>query len=290
MTGIRRETGFHELRPRLLGIAYRITGSIADAEDVVQEAWLRFQRTEAVDDMVGWLVTIVSRLALDELKRAHRRRETYVGPWLPEPVCVSPTTDPAVAAEIADSLTLAFLQLLDTLTPAERVAFLLADIFDRPYTQVALVLGRSEAASRQLASRARRRIGGLPLPRASDADAATATEFVAAMLGGDIDRLLQLVAPDVILVSDGGAEIRAARRPVVGALRVTRFLRTIGSRFGDVPCVPYPLNHGTSYAAVLDNVVLAVIDPEVADGVVRSVRIILNPAKLHRANSALDIE
>ena len=151
-------------RPRLVGLAYRITGSVADADDVVQEAWMRFHRAgpETVERPAAWLTTVVARLALDQLKAAHHQREVYVGPWLPEPVASDPLSvarpGPEEMAELAQSLTLGFLHVLETLSPVERVVFVLADVFDVPYKEIAEAVGRSPAACRQLASRARRRI------------------------------------------------------------------------------------------------------------------------------------
>jgi RNA polymerase sigma-70 factor, ECF subfamily len=281
------EDAFTAQRPRLLGLAYRITGSITDAEDVLQEAWLRMERsdTSRVEDPTGWLVTMVSRLALDELKRAHRRREEYVGPWLPEPVPTNGAgTDPAETVELAESLTLAYLQLLETLSPAERVALLLADVFDVPFAGIAEVLDRSEASCRQLASRARRRLRDtkpLELPR-SDAPFDPAP-FIAAVTSGDMEMLMALLAPDVVLHSDGGALVRAARRPVVGADRVARLMTNLAQRL-DLSALelhPHVINHSPGFLVGFAGEVFGAFAAEIDDeGLVSSLWIMINPDKL----------
>lgn len=215
---------FETERPRLTGVAYRITGSLADAEDVVQETWIRWSAhaAEDVDNPAGWLTTVTSRLALDRLRAQRRRREVYVGPWLPDAV---PTTRGVEdTADLAESLTLGFLVVLDSLGPAERVAFLLADVFGEPYPVIAEVLGKSEAACRQLVSRARRKMHSsrpdegarVPAPASSE----LLIQLVASVLTGDEEGALRLLDPDVVLVTDAGPTRRAARSPVVGARQV----------------------------------------------------------------------
>jgi RNA polymerase sigma-70 factor (ECF subfamily) len=217
---------FERERRRLTGLAYRITGSVADAEDVVQEAWMRWAGAdrEVIANPAGWLTTVTSRLAVDRLRGQRRRREVYVGPWLPDPV--STAGSPEQTAELAESLQVGFLMVLDRLGPAERVAFLLADVFGEPYPVIADALGKSEEACRQLVSRARRKvraerpeIGGV-----RTAPVELLGDLVAAVLADDEERALSLLDPDVILLSDGGPSRRAARRPVVGAHRVQRLI------------------------------------------------------------------
>ena len=214
---------FEALRPRLFGIAYRMTGSVGDAEDACQDAWLRWQRVDrdTVDNAEAYLVRVVTRLALDRLQSAQHRRETYVGPYLPEPlVADDPATQPEVAAELADSLTFAFLVLLDELAPKERAVLLLHDVFGYPFDEIGPMVDLSPVACRQLASRTRRKLDherealrrpdearehelvGQPARRRSRAVTST--------------RSCTLLAPDVVLLSDGGAQRHAARRPVVG--------------------------------------------------------------------------
>jgi RNA polymerase sigma-70 factor (ECF subfamily) len=227
---------FEGERPRLTGLAYRITGSLADAEDVVQEAWIRWAAREAggVENPAGWLTTVTSRLALDRLRAQRRRREVYVGPWLPDPVPTARSVEET--AELAESLTLGFLVLLDSLGPFERVAFLLGDVFGEPYPVIAEVLGKNEPACRQLVSRARRKMQtARPAGRAPDPSPASADllmQLMDSVLAGDEERALSLLDPDVVLISDAGAARRAARRPVVGAKRVNQLLKGGWRLFG----------------------------------------------------------
>jgi RNA polymerase sigma-70 factor, ECF subfamily len=228
---------FEALRPRLFGIAYRMTGSVGDAEDACQDTWLRWQAVDRarVDNPEAFLVRTVTRLAIDRLRSAHHRKETYVGPYLPEPLVVDDATEtqPEVAAEMADSLTLAFLVLLDELSPVERAVLLLHDVFGYPFDEVAAMVDSSPAACRQLASRTRRRLqdGRLEVrrPRAQEEQ-----ELVGALLAtvasGDIEQVMTLLAPDIVLLSDGGAEHHAARRPVVGPDRVARLTVNLARR------------------------------------------------------------
>jgi RNA polymerase sigma-70 factor (ECF subfamily) len=231
-----RADEFELLRPRLFGIAYRMTGSVSDAEDACQDAWLRWQRVDrdAVDNAEAYLVRVVTRLALDRLQSAQHRRETYVGPYLPEPLVEDdPTAQPETAAELSDSLTLAFLVLLDELAPVERAVLLLHDVFGYTFDEVAAMVDSTPAACRQLASRTRRKLdherNALRRP-----DEAREQELVERLLAtiatGDIDEVMALLAPDVVLVSDAGAERHAARRPVIGPDRVARLLVNLAKR------------------------------------------------------------
>ena len=219
---------FERERPRLTGLAYRITCSLADAEDVVQEVWIRWASQDAtVDNPAGWLTTVTSRLALDRLRAQRRRREVYVGPWLPDPV---PTArDVEETAELAESLTLGFLVLLDSLGPYERVAFILGDVFGEPYPAIAEILRKSEPACRQLVSRARRKLDsarpGAGTPPPVTASAELLEQLMASVLAGDEQRTLSLLHPDVVLISDAGPARRAARHPIAGAERVQQLLK-----------------------------------------------------------------
>jgi RNA polymerase sigma-70 factor, ECF subfamily len=220
---------FEGERPRLTGLAYRITGSLADAEDVVQEAWIRWaaEGVGRVNNPAGWLTTVTSRLALDRLRAQRRRREVYVGPWLPDPVPTAPGAEET--AELAESLTLGFLVLLDSLGPFERVAFLLGDVFGEPYPVIAETLGKTEPACRQLVSRARRKVrsaqpgSGAPVPVPASAKLLVA--LMESVLAGDEERVLKLLDPDVVLISDAGPARRAARLPVIGAKRVQQLIK-----------------------------------------------------------------
>ncbi len=235
---------FEAERDRLWGVAYRITGVAADADEMVQDTWLRWQRagTESADAPIanpaGWLTTVVGRLALDRLRSAQRRRERYVGPWLPEPVDVDPlhgvgVVDPESASLLAESLSLGFMAVLERLGPVERVVFLLHDVFDLPFTEIAGIVDRTPAATRQIGVRARRRVRAERprfAPEPADLDTLTA-RFLEAAYSGDPTDLHALLADDVVLVADAGAERRAARAPIVGPHRVGRYLVGLAKRF-----------------------------------------------------------
>ncbi|QNE17891.1 RNA polymerase sigma-70 factor [Kribbella qitaiheensis] len=220
---------FAEHRAVLVGAAYRVVGSMVDAEDVVQETWLRWAAADRSDvrDVRAYLIRITSRLALNRLRQQKSRREQYVGPWLPEPIAAAPAgDDPAAVAELADSVSMAMLVVLETLTPLERAAFVLREVFELPFSEIGDTLGRSEAAVRQLAHRAREHVHARQ-PR-QQVDKARHTEvtsqFLAAAWSGDLDQVVSLLAPDVVLVSDGGGKRKAALRPLLGADKVARWL------------------------------------------------------------------
>lgn len=227
-------------RPRLVGLAYRLLGSVVDAEDVVQEAWIRWSKVDhaSIERPAAWLTTVVSRLGLDRLRSRQRERTEYVGPWLPEPLVESISAhsmeggQPERAAELSDSLTTAFLTMLEELTPEERLVLLLVDVFDEPFRSVAATLDRSEESCRQLAVRARRKLRSHPERRstARPDQLAVASAFIGAVLSGDIDLVTSMLAPGAILTSDGGARHKAARRPIVGADRIARFVVNLGQR------------------------------------------------------------
>lgn len=226
---------FERARPRLRAVAYRLLGSMSEAEDAVQECWLRLRRVDpaTIADLRGWLVTAVGRIALDTLRARRTARRAYSGTWMPEPLVASDEPDPEQEAVIADSIGLALLVVLDTLAPPERLAFVLHDVFDVPFEQIASIVGRSPEAVRQLASRARRRVRrAAPQP---DADLAVQRSvvdaFLAASRSGDFEHLLAVLDPDVVLRSDGGGTGPLARPPIVGAAAVARRLQTTGPRF-----------------------------------------------------------
>jgi RNA polymerase sigma-70 factor (ECF subfamily) len=239
MTSLGEE--FEALRPRLLRLAYSQLGSLAEAEDVVQEAWLRLQRSDrsAIEDLRAWLTTVVGRLGLDALGSARARREQYVGPWLPDPLVDARAADgdPADRVTLDESVSLALLFVLERLTPAERTAFILHDVFAYSFEEIAAVVGRTPQAARQLASRARRHVVE-QRPRQSgtpEQQARLVRAFAAAAGGGDIEALLDVLDPDVVMRSDGGGRARAARKPLVGADRVSRALSALArTSLGDV--------------------------------------------------------
>jgi len=222
---------FEAQRPRLLRLAYASTGSLAEAEDCVQEAWLRLQRAagrDTIRDLGAWLTTTVSRLALDALGSAKARRERYQGPWLPEPLVenLASTADPADRVTLDESVSMALLVVLETLSPAERTAFLLHDVFGLSFEEVANVVGRSAAAARKLASRARRHVRGdrprVPPTRAQQRELIAA--FTAACAEGDLERLLSLLDPGVVWRADGGSKVRAVPPLARGAAAIARLL------------------------------------------------------------------
>jgi RNA polymerase sigma-70 factor, ECF subfamily len=287
-------------RRRLNGIAYRITGSLADADDVVQEAWLRFAKAgpESIDNPAAWLTTVVARLSLDQLKSARREREVYVGPWLPEPVASDPLAasrpGPEEMVELASSLTLGFLHVLETLSPVERVVFVLADVFDVPFKEIAETVGRSPDACRQVASRARRRVHDARPQRYAPPDdeaARVVAEMLAATTNGDIDGLVKLLAEDAVLVSDGGAHKRAARHPIKGRDRLARFLANIGQRYDAEHAVlePVVLNGELGIVISVKGRREAAIGFEVEDGLVREVHIIAADDKLAALDRPIDM-
>jgi len=206
-----------ELRPLLFSIAYRMLGSVGDAEDVVQEALLRYDEAEGFESPKAWLTSVVTRLAIDQLRSARARRETYVGEWLPEPL-VNGDDDPAAHAEQADTLSMAFLLLLERLTPVERAVFLLHDVFAYRYDEIAGLIGRSEANCRQLGVRARRHVEAeKPRFEASRHERdELAARFFAAVQDGDVDELVGMLAADAVVVGDGGGKAPQWATPIVG--------------------------------------------------------------------------
>jgi RNA polymerase sigma-70 factor (ECF subfamily) len=279
---------FAAARPRLVGIAYRLLGTTADADDVVQEAWIRWRGTDrsVVRNHDAFLTTVVTRLALDRLRRRKREEDRYVGPWLPSPL-VEP--DPADTAELADSMTTAFLLMLERLTPDERAAFLLSDVFDEPFHVVADVMERSEEACRQLSSRARRKLRDEHRERARGGRAArdVVDRFLVAIASGDEAGALACVSADAVLVSDGGANRRAARRPVVGPDRIVRLVSNLWGRLPGTWRVDVALVGGVPGILVSDarDELYLAMGFEVRDGTIDRVFSVLNPDKLAGATT-----
>src|SRR5436190_7735561 len=226
---------FERQRPRLRAVAYRMLGSLSEADDAVQESWLRLNRSDPdeVTNLSGWLTTVVARVSLDMLRARRSRREEYVGSWLPEPiVSLDEEADPEKQALLADSVGLALLVVLEALSPSERLAFVLHDMFGLPFEEIAPIVERSPAAARQLASRARRRVQGTPPP--TDADLSEQRELVDAFLAaarvGDFEGLVAVLDPDVVFNLDTGGAPPRARAPVVGADAVAHQVVTSGYR------------------------------------------------------------
>ena len=280
---------FETARPRLLGIAYRMLGSRAEAEDVVgdvAERWLRADRA-TIREPEGWLVTVTTRRALDVLRSARVQREEYPGSWLPEPIATD--ADPGLDVERRESLTMGFLLLLERLTPIERAVFVLHDALDHPYELVAEAVGRSEDACRQALSRARRHVAvpARRTPAERQHAEEVAAHFMATSVGGDLDALLAALSPDVVVASDGGGIVKAAFRPVVGPRRVARFLTNIAGRMGEDPLVvPCELN-GRPGAIIHAPTGWTALAVDTDGDVVTAVHVVANPAKLERLVAAL---
>lgn len=228
---------FQSHRSHLLAVGYRVTGSVADAEDAVQESWLRLAGTdiESVENLRAWLTTVVARICLDRLKSAATRRETYVGQWLPEPVVTAwnaPSADPLELVVQSEDTRLAALVVLDSLSPPQRVAFVLHDGFAVPFDDVAAILGVSAAAARQLASRARKQVDATPLPVADPEHDAAVTRLMAAMASGDVDLVAQALHPDCRMIGDSGGTTRTAARIVRGPDKCARFFLGLVQMYG----------------------------------------------------------
>jgi RNA polymerase sigma-70 factor (ECF subfamily) len=236
MTASTRVDEFEALRPYLLAVAYRLTGTVADAEDIVQDAWLRWNgaKTEAITDLRAWLTTVVSRLGLDRLRSAAHRRETYVGEWLPEPVVTGfDGSDPLALVVAGEDARFAAMVVLERLTPDQRVAFVLHDGFAVPFGEVASLLGVSDATARQLASRARRAvITSAPEPVPDDAHNEVAGALMAALAEGDMKAVVRLLHPEVTFTGDSNRRAPTAARVIHGPDKVARFLFGLATRYG----------------------------------------------------------
>jgi RNA polymerase sigma-70 factor (TIGR02957 family) len=293
------EEEFDKLRPSAFAIAYRMLGSVSEAEDVVQEGLLRLHKAGARGERIvsprAYLSTVVSRLSLDQLRSARVQRETYVGEWLPEPLLASADADPARKAEMADSLSLAFLVLLESLSPEQRAAFLLREVFDEPYDRIAKIVGTSEQNARQLAARARRHVEERrPRFEASrEQREELAARFFAAAEEGDLEGLEELLAHDVVLRGDGGGKAPALARAVHGRARVARTLiaglRAL-TRFG-ITSRREQVN-GQPGALFLDREggLIGVMILDVAEGQVQAVSSISNPDKLRHLGPLADLD
>ena len=276
-------------RPRLVGLAYRLLGSVADADDVVQDAWIRWSRAdhESIERPAAWLTTVVSRLGLDRLRSRRREQVDYVGPWLPEPL-IRPigADDPENASVLADSLTTSFLVMLERLSPEERLVVLLVDVFGEPFASVATLLDRTDEACRQIAVRARRKLAAAndrtDRRRPSQREQlAIASAFVGAIMSGDLDAVTAMLTPTAVLTSDGGARRHAARRPVVGPERIARFMINLERRLPrDVDFDPVWVNGSPGVVMRLHGRVFMVTVLDIVDGLVDRQYSILNPDKL----------
>jgi RNA polymerase sigma-70 factor (ECF subfamily) len=284
MSTARIDDPFVEHRSLLFTVAYELLGSAADAEDVLQESWLRWAAVDRdeVRDARAYLVRIVTRQALNHLRSVSRRREEYVGEWLPEPLLTSP--DVAEDVELAESLSIAMLTVLETLGPSERAVFVLHEVFDMPYDEIADAVGKTPAAVRQIAHRAKDHVAARrPRVRVVPAEHEEVVErFVAALNTGDLQGLMDVLAPEVVSVADGGGKVRgAARRPIVGADRLARYL--VGGMAkveGVLFASPTWVNGQPGIRMELDGQVVGVVSLTVVDGRVTHIYSIANPDKL----------
>ncbi|MGR4884064.1 RNA polymerase sigma-70 factor [Streptomyces sp. LARHCF249] len=285
---------FEELRPLLFSIAYRILGSVGEAEDAVQESWLRFDASPTRPASAkAFLSATVTRIAIDVLRSARVRREEYVGPWFPEPLLTDPYEDPARAAELADSVSMAALLLLERLSPLERSVFVLREVFAFGFDEIATAVGRSEAACRQLLVRARRHMqDGRPRFEADGQERRElASRFFDALREGDVDGLQSLLAADVSMVGDGGGKAPQLARAVIGAENAARLLASVVPLLArvDVTFEQHELN-GQPGAIFLDRdgKVLHALTLEVLDGQIQTIRSVINPDKLGHLGPVAD--
>jgi RNA polymerase sigma-70 factor (ECF subfamily) len=289
------EAEIEEQRRLTFAIAYRMTGSVSDAEDIGQEAFVRLERARregaTVESPRAWLSTATTRLAIDHMRSARARRESYIGPWLPEPLLTEGGPGPAERAEVADTVSQAFLVLLESLSPVERAVFLLRDVFGYEYPQIAEAVGKGEENCRQIATRARKHVEGREAR--FEADRAHGEElldrFLEASASGDVEALKQVLATDAVVYSDGGGKVSAARHPFSGVERIARFMVKITSR--------RPATAGFRRRRIAvngqpgqmligpDGSVTDVLSVEVADGRIQTIRIVRNPDKLRHLQS-----
>ncbi|MGW0199320.1 RNA polymerase sigma-70 factor [Nonomuraea sp. NPDC003201] len=289
-----RAEEFQELRPLLFSLAYRILGSVSEAEDAVQETWLRFEATPTEPRSTkAFLSATVTRISIDVLRSARVRREEYVGPWLPEPLLADPYQDPERSAELADSLSMAALVLLERLSPLERAVFVLREVFDFGFPEVASAVGRSEAACRQLAVRARRHMAaGRPRFEADRKERdELASRFFDALREGDVVGLQNLLAADVSMVGDGGGKAPQLAKAVIGAQNVARLLASAFPRMALVGVTGEPHEVNGQPGAIFrdrDGKVLHTLTLDVLDGQIQTIRAVINPDKLGHLGTVAD--
>jgi RNA polymerase sigma-70 factor (ECF subfamily) len=287
------------LRPLLFSIAYRMLGTVSDAEDIVQETFLRHQRAVGegtrIESTKAYLSAVTTRLAIDHLRSARVRRESYVGQWLPEPLLTDDgTEDPAAQAEQADSLSMAFLLVLERLNPVERAVFLLHDVFGYGYDEVARIVGKGEANCRQLATRARRHLEEsrrrFDASRQEQQD--LADRFFAAVADGDVDRLVETLAADVVVYGDGGGKAPQWMVPIAGVDKVSRLFAAVGSQMRELGIRLEPREVNGQPGALgfdADGRITNVFVLDVAGGAVQTIRSVINPDKLHHLGPVSDV-
>jgi RNA polymerase sigma factor (sigma-70 family) len=275
---------FQQFRPRLLEVAYRMLGSLSESEDAVQETWVRLDRSEsaAIDNLPGWLTVAIGRVCVDALRNRRSRREDYPGTWLPEPVVTLDETGPEQDAVVADSIGMALLTFLDSLSPAERLSFVLHDMFGVSFEEIGGILERSELAARQLASRGRRRVRGAPVP---DSDLAQQREvvdaFLAASRSGHFESLIEVLDPDVTFRIDTGAIAPGTRPPILGAQEVANEVLSRGPQFAQL-ARPATVNAAAGLLIGPPGKVLGVVSFTIVRRRIVRIDIVADPAKLER--------
>jgi len=285
---------FEELRPLLFAIAYRILGSVAEAEDAVQETWLRYESSATQPTSAkAFLSAVVTRISIDVLRSARVRRETYVGAWLPEPLLTDPYADPARSAELADSLSMAALLLLERLSPLERAVFVLRDVFGFGFLEIGSAIGRSEAACRQLAARARRHMDdGRPRFEADRREREElATRFFEALRDGDVDGLRELLAADVQMVGDGGGKAPALAKAVIGADNVARVLASNYPLLAKIDATVQPREVNGQPGAIIrdrNDKIVGTMTLDILGGRIQTIRSVVNPDKLGHLGPVAD--
>jgi len=286
---------FKRHRARLFGIAYRMLGTHAESEDILQEAYIKWHQAnvEAIETPEAWLVTIVTRLSIDRLRKASNERETYIGPWLPEPLAVSDQPSPEEELELASNLSLAFMVLLERLSPVERAAFLLHDIFDCGYADIARIVGKTETASRQLIHRARERVRtDKPRFEADERERAKLIrKFSAAAYAGDEKTLLALFTDEISMMSDGGGKVTAARKIVTGRKKLAHALAMFGAKSGaSFTNTLYRINGELGLLTFYEGKIFSATTFEFDEGAISAIYRVMNPDKLKTFADALDAE
>jgi RNA polymerase sigma-70 factor (ECF subfamily) len=288
---------YEDLRPLLFSIAYRMLGSASEAEDIVQDSFLRFHQAakeQKIDNPKAYLSQITTRLSIDHLRSARVRRETYTGTWLPEPLLTEQVPDASQHAETADSLSMAFLVLLESLSPVERAVFLLREVFDYPYDEIAETIGKSEDNTRQLAVRARRHMEERKPRFEADKKARDelAGKFWAAAQDGDTDGLVKLLADDVVFYGDGGGKGPAIAKPLYGREKVLRFVLRLMGLIDQMDIVLEPAEVNGEPGVISrapDGGIASVLSMQVADGQIVSLRSVVNPDKLAHLGPTADL-
>jgi RNA polymerase sigma-70 factor, ECF subfamily len=278
---------FEAHRPRLFGIAYRMLGTRDDAEDILQETYLRLHSADLseIENSEAWLVTVATRLSIDRLRKASVQRETYIGPWLPEPLIIDSAMSPEMRAETASNVSLAFMVLLERLSPLERAIFLLHDVFDFAHAEIARIVAKSETAVRQIVSRARTRVRSERTRFAGDNASRSdlIRKFMAASCAGDEKTLMHIFADDVALTSDGGGKVNAARRIVYGNHRITRLYTVALAKHRDrIHAELVTINGEPGVVEFADGEVFAATTFSIVNGKITAIYRVMNPDKLRR--------